>query len=162
MIARPVIIPIGPSIAYVPLTRGQFSLIDAEDAERVGCFNWCSYWNKRTESFYAVRYGNVRLHRFVLQVGINLIHDHVNGRTLYNRKANLRAATATQNAYNRRLRRDNASGLKGVSLEGRRYVSRIKIRGKSVRLGLYDTASAAHAAYCEAARNHHGEFARLA
>lgn len=28
---RPIIVPVGPSIAYVPLTRGLFSLIDIED-----------------------------------------------------------------------------------------------------------------------------------
>jgi len=52
------------------------------------------------------------------------------------------------------------SGLKGVSLDKRkgRYYARISIDGVPTRIGTYSTAEAAHAAYCEAARVHYGDF----
>lgn len=40
---RPAIIPIGPSIAYLPLTQGLFALIDREDAPQLEKFKWQAY-----------------------------------------------------------------------------------------------------------------------
>lgn len=82
---RPVIIPIGPSIAYVDLTKGLYSLIDSDDAERVGETNWCAQKSKRkTGEFYAVRNTSkpgrhtLPLHRFILglEFGDKRLGDH--------------------------------------------------------------------------------------
>ena len=164
---RTVVVPIGPSIAYVPLTRGQFALIDAADADVIGQFNWHAAWNRGTQSFYAVRDvtggGKCFLHTVVLKPKAGLLTDHANGVTLDNRRTNLRPATVSQNAFNSR-RRANATGLKGVhrNHNASKYASRIRKNGETFYLGSFPTAQAAYEAYCAAAANIHGEYRRLA
>jgi HNH endonuclease len=88
--------------------------------------------------------------------------DHVNGVAHDNRIANLREATPAQNTRNGKLHRDNKSGLKGVSRAGNHWRATIGIGRRTVHLGCFKTPEAAHAAYCVAARKHHGEFHRKA
>lgn len=85
--------------------------------------------------------------------------DHINGNGLDNRALNLRVASVVQNQANAKTRIDSATGFKGVSAKGKRYEARIKIAGRQVSLGRFETAEAAHRAYVDAARKLHGEFA---
>ncbi|HXW25609.1 MAG TPA: HNH endonuclease [Xanthobacteraceae bacterium] len=79
-----------------------------------------------------------------------------------NRLSNLRRATASMNAANRRRPRTNTSGFKGVHRRrtGGRWRAQIWKDGRAHYLGLFATAQAAHAAYAAAARRLFGEFAR--
>lgn len=88
--------------------------------------------------------------------------DHVDNDKLNNRIGNLREATAQENMRNLSVRKTNTSGYKGVHWVSRRksYQARIRFEGKRVHLGYYATAEAASAAYREAAKKYHGEFAR--
>jgi hypothetical protein len=88
--------------------------------------------------------------------------DHINGHPGDNAFRNLRIANGSQNNCNRRTRRDNLSGLKGVTQDRRdqRYSARIKIKGRRTSLGYFDTPEEAHAAYCRASADLHGEFGR--
>lgn len=91
------------------------------------------------------------------------IIDHINGNRSDNRIQNLRAATASQNSRNRKIDRRNRVGLKGAhwSSSERKWRSSIRAGGKPIHLGWFRTPEAAHEAYCAAAREHHGEFARV-
>lgn len=73
---------------------------------------------------------------------------------------NLRPATPTQNAYNRKVRKDNSSGIKGVSWfkPAGKWRAVIRVGGKNKHLGLFDDVEAAKSAYDEAAKELHGEF----
>ena len=90
--------------------------------------------------------------------------DHKNGVRTDNRLTNLRLATNTQNARNGKVRRD---GLKGAtwSYAADKWAAQIgsKENGRKVNnhLGLFDTEEAAHLAYCKAAAEMHGEYARF-
>ena len=81
---------------------------------------------------------------------------------------NLRLATKSQNQANIGLIKSNASGLKGVSRYragepyGKPWQASIGVNGKSKHLGHFATKEEAHAAYCEAASEIFGEFARAA
>jgi len=90
--------------------------------------------------------------------------DHENGETADNRFANLRLATHSQNIANSRLRRDSTSGLKGVSFytSAGKWGANISKDGRRHYLGLFNTPEEAHAAYCAAAGELQGEFARTA
>lgn len=90
--------------------------------------------------------------------------DHIDGNRLNNRFANLREANASQNNQNRKKLASGTSPLKGVSwhIRNRMWKSRIKRDGKQIRLGLYRTEEEAHAAYCLAAKEMFGEYARAA
>lgn len=165
---RHVIIPIGPSIAYVPLTQGLYSLIDSDNAEWVERNNWYAHWYGT--GYYAQRQGNrnqgkqtvITLHSEILKPQENLLADHANCNGLDNRLVNLRPATRAENAYNRRIQRDNRRGLKGIVPAGRRWVAQARVRGKQIYLGTFDTPEIAHEAYCKAIKELHGEFARTA
>lgn len=90
--------------------------------------------------------------------------DHRNGDGLNNRWANIRAASAGENARNSQKRSDNKSGHKGVSLDSwtGRWVARIRVpKGSYRNLGRFDTPDDAATAYAHAARKLYGEFARL-
>jgi hypothetical protein len=89
--------------------------------------------------------------------------DHRDCDGLDNRWPNLREATSTQNKANTRRRRDNTSGFKGVTFNkrDRRFQARIKAGDRERHLGCFDTAEEAYAAYCAAAKEHFGEFARV-
>ena len=88
--------------------------------------------------------------------------DHENTCRADNRWENLRPATDRQNAQNRRIRRDNAARLKGVSFHRGtgRYQAQIQVDGKKLCLGYCDDPVDAHALYCAAAELHFGQFAR--
>jgi hypothetical protein len=88
--------------------------------------------------------------------------DHANGDRADNRISNLRLATPSQNCANRRRYRTNTSGYKGVTFnrKARKWHAKIQKHGKSRHLGLFPTAADAHAAYCAAAREIHGEYWR--
>ena len=88
--------------------------------------------------------------------------DHINGIKSDNRFCNLRLATNSYNACNRGVSTRNTSGFKGVSYSERRkkWVATIRINGRSIYLGGFLSAELAHMAYCKAAAELHGEFAR--
>jgi hypothetical protein len=88
--------------------------------------------------------------------------DHADGDKLNNAFANLREATNAQNHANMPMPSHNASGFKGVYFDKRakKYQANIKVNGIKKYLGSFDAPEAAHEAYCEAACEAHGEFAR--
>ena len=92
--------------------------------------------------------------------------DHINGIRDDNRFLNLREATAFENTRNAKAKKNNKTGLKGVSRRQRIsgtfvFVARIHLENKRVHLGCFKTAEEASRAYIESARKHFGEFARL-
>jgi len=90
--------------------------------------------------------------------------DHRDNNPYNNHIDNLRIATAAQNGQNKKINKNNKSGYKGVWYCKKRdnYEVKIKLNGKSIYLGRYNTAEEAHKIYCEAAVKYHGEFARVA
>lgn len=90
--------------------------------------------------------------------------DHANMNPSDNRWQNLRSATKAQNRANVGARRNNPLGVKGVRFhphqKQRPYAANISIDGRPKYLGSFETAQEAHEAYCTAAQERHGEFAR--
>lgn len=86
--------------------------------------------------------------------------DHVNGDLTDIRLCNLRAVTVAQNTWNTR---SHGKYAKGVCYDktARKFLARIMTHGHRTLLGNFETEAEAHAAYCAAAREHHGEFARV-
>ena len=87
--------------------------------------------------------------------------DHINGDGRDNRIANLRCATRSENLCNKPVRRDSTTGLKCVFPKRNKFYSQIVKNGRTWNLGSFDTPEQAHAAYCEAAHELHGEFANI-
>ena len=82
--------------------------------------------------------------------------DHMDGNPHNNSWLNLRDGDRFQNQQNlRRAKSTNKSGLLGAMTTGGLHCSKISVRGKSIFLGYFDTAEAAHQAYVAAKRNLH-------
>jgi hypothetical protein len=85
--------------------------------------------------------------------------DHKNRIPLDNRWENLREATRQEQTFNRKVRSESASGFKGVRAHGKKFRADIKVGGRSVYVGTFDTPEAAFAARNARAQEHHGQFA---
>jgi len=88
--------------------------------------------------------------------------DHKNRDKDANWIANLREATRVENTRNKRRNSNNTSGFKGVSWHraAKKFCADIGIAGKTIHLGLFETAEAASSAYEAAAAKAFGEFYR--
>ena len=161
---RPIIVD--GEVAYIHLTQGKVATIDSMDLFLVDSHNW--YFNKgyaRTNiSDGAGGQKNIKLHRLIMSAPSGMEVDHINLNKLDNRRANLRIATASQNQRNRGAYTTNTSGYKGVVWHkgANKWRARIVCEGKKHSLGLYESKELAYEAYCNAAKQMHGEFARVA
>jgi len=120
-------------------------------------------------SYYTVTIKQVRYlaHRVVyaLHYGVDpgdMQIDHINGNGLDNRIENLRLATNSQNSMNRRMQKNNSSGMRGVFWNQRRkaWMAYIKINKKQKIIGYFKTIHEACCAYESEAAILFGEFKR--
>ena len=82
--------------------------------------------------------------------------DHIDQDRSNNRWSNLRQATHTQNQHNRKLNKNNTSGVKGVSFNHarRRWAAYIRLAGRTVTLGYFRTLEEAEACRMAAEMQH--------
>lgn len=82
----------------------------------------------------------------------SLVVDHIDGNTLNNTRANLRAVTQVENLRNAIKRTTNKSGYVGVvwHTQARKWNARIKVNYKAISLGLYDCKEEANRARLKA------------
>lgn len=108
-----------------------------------------------------VKYGEktAYVHRLVCHHhGLHV--DHRNGNGLDNRRCNLRAATASENHRNRRIRRDSRSGVKGINVNAYgKYIAYIGHHGRLITIGQFDSLFDATKAREKAVKMYHGNFA---
>jgi hypothetical protein len=148
--------------SFIELTRGLITLVDDENFDYLNQWKW--YYSGR----YVMRRDNklfktVYMHRVIMETPDGMDTDHINGNRLDNRKDNLRICNNTQNAQNANIRKDNKSGYKGVCFVNRdkKWSARIQKQKIRVSLGNFNTPEDAAKMYDEAAKELHGEFAKL-
>lgn len=153
-------------INIIPLTKGKFTIIDAEDYDKVGKWKWCINTNGgavRTRKVNSKSKG-IQMSRFILNLtNPKLVVDHINGNRLDNRKENLRICTQQQNIWNTRKRSDNTSGYKGVHFDdvkwrNKKWRAQISYNKKLIFIGRFETAEQAKQAYQLKAKELFGEF----
>ncbi len=159
----------GFTFRKIPLSKGEFAIVDVEDFESLSKFSW--YVMAGTHSFYAYRsitvFGKnkvIAMHRQIMPPPDGYVVDHENHEGLDNRKANLRLATISQNNCNRRRSPNiGRSKYKGIDFDDSRkkWRARIRFNNKRVFLGYFDNEIDAAKAYDAAARKLHGDFAVL-
>jgi hypothetical protein len=132
--------------------------LNARAGDVAGAFNTRGYWVIRNYTAHRLAW------LYMTGKWPEADIDHINGDRADNRWSNLRAATRAENLRNVRLRESNKLGLKGVywQKDKRKYIARIQVNGKVTCLGRFNCPTAAHLAYCRAAKKFHGEFARVA
>ena len=88
--------------------------------------------------------------------------DHIDGNTRNNNPENLRAASKSQNMINRKIQKNNNSGVPGVDFMIRRNVWRAQIHngGKKIFLGTFKNKEDAIKARLTAQVELHGEYSR--
>jgi outer membrane protein assembly factor BamB len=170
---------------YCKPLPSQDELLAALDYDpTTGVFLWkyradrSARWNKRwagktagsrrsTNGYVYIRFNN---EHFVAQrLALVYVHgsiptgheaDHSSLARADNRIENLRPATRSQNKANGNRYR-NARGLKGAYRHPAGYWrGQIRVNGKTLHLGCFQSAEEAHAAYAEAAEKYFGAFAR--
>lgn len=154
----------------VPLSKGKFAIIDAEDADRVLAHKWHVIYIKGC--WYAATSVNQRrlyLHRFIMDAPKGSMVDHRDGDGLNCRKDNLRFCTSAQNQANSPRHKVGPSGYRGVCRQGRRggkhaedrWVAGISVGNRHIHLGSFGSPEEAARAYDAKARELRGEFAVL-
>lgn len=144
--------------ALVPLgkdARYGYAKVDPQDAW-VSKYCWSRH-HGYAEGLVDGKY--MSMHRLIAQPEERKQVDHINHDTLDNRKSNLRVCTKTQNRRNSRPVYKNTTGLKGVTQQGRKYVTYIGYLGKKLCLGRFDSPEEAGRAYDTKAVELFGEFA---
>jgi hypothetical protein len=152
----------------IELTRGFVTVVDDEDFKQLSFFKW--YALKGAKGVYAARRNVpgelptiILMHRLLLNAPDGVEVDHIDNDSLNNTRANLRFATKSQNGASTR-RFDDTGQVKrtrGIGFYRGKWTASIKVNGKSIYLGRYETEEAAKNAYDAAALKHFGEFARL-
>ncbi|HBY9796140.1 TPA: hypothetical protein MJA66_14730 [Klebsiella pneumoniae] len=91
---------------------------------------------------------------------VNMI-DHIDGNRENNKINNLREATDEQNMWNSAAGKNNKTGVKGVSWDGRRkrFRASISIKGKNKEIGSYLSLKDAESAIKDYRLKLHGKFA---
>ena len=77
--------------------------------------------------------------------------DHINRLKDDNRIENLRLVTAAENSWNR----EDGAGWSYESACKKKYRARIRVHGKKIELGYFDTPSEASLAYMNARKHYH-------
>lgn len=159
----------------IPLSRGLHTIVWESDYLWLMQWKWSAWKNPITKKYYAFRVGQmvnkksgpgVWMARQILGLGPGDPNevDHIEpDGTLDNRRSNLRFANRSDQGCNKRKQSNNTSGFKGVvkDTDSRSWRAEIKKNGKRFYLGSFRSREEAYAAYCEAAKRHHGEFARI-
>jgi hypothetical protein len=167
-------------VIEIPLSKtGKYAnkyvaIVSDEDAVLAN-YDWYIF-KANTSNPYAARFISrngkriaIYLHRAVMErmlgepIAKGMEVDHINGIGLCDTRDNLRIATKSENAANRKTPDNNAVGYKGVSWnsKSKKYQVYIQAEGRAIFLGLFSDPKEAHTVYAKAAQKYFGEFARF-
>jgi len=142
-------------------------MVDDEDYSRLSKFSW--WYDDHPSNGYAVREiqlssnprrrKKIRMHQDILNIPSGMVADHIDFNKLNNQKSNLRAVSKQINNAHRQLRKDNTTGLEGVTLRkyktNNRFRAQVGFNGKRIYLGEYATPEKAYEVYKKAFKNLH-------
>jgi hypothetical protein len=136
--------------------------IDLEDFDKIISYQWYpkrSAWGTYCNGY--VEKQVVVLHRYLMNAELGQYVDHIDKNTLNTRKFNLRFITNQQNGFNRKMGKNNKSGIMGVHWNKLRnkWCARIKVDYRGIYLGLYEDFNEATTVRLKAEKEYFGEYA---
>ena len=139
---------------------GHIALIDDADFDLVSKRNWWMRKGYPSTSNPGKSPRQLPMHRVIMNPPSGMLVDHINGNPLDNRRENLRLCTLSENNRNVSVQSRSKSGLKGVAWysAGNKWKVQIQANGKRTHIGYFSNKEDAHRAYCEKAKELHGEF----
>lgn len=153
----------------IKLTQNKIALVDECDFDKLNKFKWYAMYDGY--NYYAVRSPKkkngkrnaIRMHREIMNNPKGKVVDHRDGNGLNNRRSNLRICTQSQNSKNQGLKKNNTSGLKGVSFNKKnsKWVARISVNNKRIHLGSFNSKEKAYEKYCNASKKYHKEYSKV-
>lgn len=149
---------------FIPLTQGQFAIVDDEGYEELSRRKWCAL--KGSDGKYRAIRGYdpaVYMHRQIMNAPKGMDVDHINHNPLDNQKTNLRICTRSQNNQNKLAHKSAKSKYKGVHYHKpqKKWMARLALNGKRFTLGAFNNEIDAAKAYNKAATKYFGEYACL-
>jgi len=132
----------------IPLTKGQYALVDDEDFEWLNSKKWqVNEFGYATTVLSLGKVGGnwkrqrVHMHRLVAMTPSDKVTDHINGVKTDNRKVNLRVCMPRENSYNRNSGVLNSSGYHGVTWNDyhKKWVAAAMIDKRHHCFGHFDT-----------------------
>lgn len=147
----------------IPLTQGKIALVDDGDYE------WLTQWKWRySKSGYAIRSiwpecKTILMHRAIMNTPEGFEVDHIDHDGCNNQRSNLRNCSHAENTKNHLKHKNNKSGYNGVfwDKKNERWETRIRVDGRRIHLGRFESLEDAAKAFDKAALKYYGEFARL-
>jgi HNH endonuclease len=156
--------PPGTSVRYIPLTKGKYAIVDAEDYPALAQYKWHAQLSKNGSVCYACRNSGrktLMMHREIMKPPKGMVVDHINHNGANNRRRNLRVCTQAQNTQNKRTWSTGKSRFRGVSRQGDKWQAAVRYQGQMYYAGVYDDEVAAAKARDRKALALAGEFAVL-
>ena len=128
---------------------------DLEDTEIIRQYTWFEDNNGYPTA--CIDGKQVKMHQLIC----GKWHDHSDRNKLNNRKSNLRSCTRQQNTCNISLRKNNTSGIIGVSWdkESSKWTVQINVNQKRKKVGRFVNKDDAIKARLQAEAMYYGEFA---
>jgi len=155
----------------IPLNRGLITFVHDEDYEWLSKYKWTA--RESGKNFYALRPESrvglnrtrkyFMMHREIIGAKQDEIVDHINRKTLDNRRCNLRIVTKQQSNWNRGpfTGKRASSKYKGVCWNTKRskWKAGIYINGKAIILGFFENEKDASCVYDKKALELFGGYA---
>ena len=119
-------------------SNGEQFLFDKEDYKLIKNYCWCI-----NEGYVAAKERStgkyIRLHSLIMHPGKNEVVDHINHDTRNNCKNNLRICSQANNAKNTSRKKNNTSGISGVTWHKQRnkWQANINVSGRRIHLGVF-------------------------